>query len=157
MPRLFALHCRLFGGKDLTTRKTLHERGFAAALLRQLVSFVGVGSITTAIHYAILITLVQIVGVRPVPAALCGASAGAALSYYLNRRHTFASDRPHEEAVWRFAFVAGVAFLLTYLLMRQAVDGWHIPYLIAQLGTTLIVMFWSFLGNRLWTFRAPVT
>lgn len=156
MPRLFALHCRLFGGKDLTADKSLHGRGFAAAFLRQVVSFVGVGSIATAAHYTILVSLVQIVGVRPVPAAMCGALVGATISYWLNRRHTFASDRPHEEAVWRFAFVAGVAFLLTYLLMRQAVDGWHIPYLIAQLGTTLIVMVWSFFGNRMWTFRTPV-
>lgn len=122
-----------------------------------MISFVGVGSLSTAFHYAILIGLVQLAGVRPVPAALCGSIVGATISYWLNRRHTFESDRPHEEAVWRFAFVAGVAFLLTYLLMHQAVDGWHVPYLIAQVGTTLIVMVWSFLGNRLWTFRASAT
>ena len=82
-------------------------------------------------------------------------SAGAILSYGLNRRHTFDSDRPHEEAGWRFALVAGVAFVLTYLFMRQMVEIWHIPYLLAQAVTTGLVMVWTFLANRMWTFRAP--
>lgn len=63
------------------------------------------------------------------------------------------SDRPHEEAVWRFSLVATVAFVLTYLFMRLFHEIAHVPYLLAQVGTTLIVMIWTFAANRLWTFR----
>jgi putative flippase GtrA len=124
-----------------------------AALTRQVVAYAGVGLASTALHYAILIALVQGAGVAPVPAALCGFTAGGLCSYALNRRVTFASDRPHSEAVWRFTLVASVAFLLTYLLMRQMVEAWHVPYLLAQAVTTALVMVWTFCANRIWTFR----
>ena len=78
------------------------------------------------------------------------------LSYGLNRRHTFGSERPHEEAVWRFALVAGVAFGLTYAFMRVMVEGWRLPYLPAQGVTTGLVMVWTFAANRLWTFRGEM-
>ena len=99
-------------------------RGAASRpIVRQLTSFVGVGVLATVLHYVTLVALVQFVGVPPVPAALCGFLIGAVLSYTLNRRHTFGSERPHEEAIWRFGLVAGVAFALTYLFMRAMVEG----------------------------------
>ncbi len=125
-------------------------------LVRQLTSFVGVGVIATSLHYAILIALVQIAGARPVPAALCGFVLGGVLSYHLNRRHTFGSERPHDEAAWRFGLVAAVAFLMTYLFMRLMVENWRVPYLVAQVITTGFVMIWTFAANRLWTFRDQV-
>lgn len=116
----------------------------------------GVGLVATSLHYAILIALVQIAGAPPVPAALCGFVVGGVLSYRLNRRHTFGSERPHEEAAWRFGLVAGVAFLMTYLSMRLTVENWRVPYLVAQVITTGFVMIWTFAANRLWTFRGEL-
>ncbi len=122
-------------------------------LARQLGSFAGVGALATALHYSVLIGLVQLAGLSPVPAALCGFTLGGVLSYRFNRRHTFGSERPHEEAVWRFALVAGVAFVLTYAFMRVMVESWRVRYLSAQVVTTGIVMVWTFAANKLWTFR----
>ncbi len=124
-------------------------------MLKQLSSFVGVGVVASLVHYALLVTLVEVGGLAPVPSALCGFTAGGFVSYGLNRRHTFVSDRPHEQAVWRFALVASVAFLLTYLAMRLLHEAGHIHYLPAQVATTLLVMVWTFGANRLWTFAAP--
>lgn len=124
-----------------------------ASLIRQVTSYVGVGLVSTSLHYAVLIVLVQVFGVHPVGAALCGYLCGGLVSYNLNRRHTFASARPHDEAIWRFVAVAGVGFVFTFLLMRQMVDLWHAPYLPAQVVTTGAVMVWTFAANRLWTFR----
>ena len=109
--------------------------------------------IATAVHYAILIALVQMAGAQPIPSALCGFLVGGVFSYGLNRRHTFGSERPHEEAAWRFALVAGVAFVLTYFFMVLMVGRWRLPYLPAQMITTALVMIWTFAANRLWTFR----
>ena len=125
-------------------------------LVRQLRSFVGVGLLCTALHYAILVLLVQAARVPPVPATLVGFCVGGLLSYTLNRRHTFGSERPHEEAAWRFTLVAGVAFGLTWLLMRLLVERWNAPYLPAQVATTGLVMVWTFAANRLWTFRGEM-
>ncbi len=78
--------------------------------------------------------------------------AGGIVSYALNRRLTYGSDRPHAEATWRFAVVAFVGFLLTGLLMEAFTNALGAPYIPAQLVTTGIVLFWSFAAHRLWTF-----
>lgn len=124
-----------------------------APLVRQVVSYVGIGLVATACHYVILIVLVQASGVSPVRAALCGYLVGGVISYNLNRSHTFASERPHREAVWRFVLVAAVGFVLTFVFMWQMVDRWALPYLVAQVVTTALIMVWTFSANRFWTFK----
>ena len=124
------------------------------SLKRQMSAFVIVGLIAAVAHYGSLIGLVELVGWPPVPATLVGFVLGGATSYVLNRRHTFVSERAHSEAVWRFVLVALVGFLLTWALMSVFVNRLGAPYLPAQLVTTGIVLIWSFLANKLWTFGA---
>ncbi len=124
------------------------------SLTRQMSAFVIVGLFAVMAHYGALILLVEIWGWEPVPATLVGYLCGGVTSYVLNRRHTFDSDRSHKEAIWRFALVAGIGFLMTWALMTLFVDRLEAPYLLAQVATTGIVQFWSFLGNKLWTFSA---
>jgi putative flippase GtrA len=121
-------------------------------LSRQFAAFSGVGVAAAIVHYGLLLALVELAGWDPVAATLVGYVAGGVVSYALNRRLTYASDRPHAEATWRFAVVAFVGFMLTGFLM-QAFTGWiGAPYIPAQLVTTGIVLFWSFIANRVWTF-----
>ncbi len=124
----------------------------AMRLTRQISAFAVVGVFAAIAHYGALVGLVELGGWRAVPATLVGYVAGGLVSYLLNRRHTFASDRPHQEAGWRFGAVAGVGFALTWGFMHLFVDALGAPYLPAQIVTTLIVMGWSFLANKLWTF-----
>jgi putative flippase GtrA len=136
----------------LTILQAFFRNARQVPIVRQLSSFVGVGLIATGVHYLLLLLLVQVGGLAPVPSALCGFTAGGIVSYGLNRRHTFVSDRPHEQAAWRFAVVATVAFGLTYLFMRLFHEAGHMHYLVAQVVTTGIVMGWTFGANRFWTF-----
>ncbi|TLG72797.1 GtrA family protein [Methylocystis sp. B8] len=119
---------------------------------RQLATYASVGVGATLAHYAVLIALVEAGGWRAVPATLCGYVVGGVVAYLLNRRHTFASDRPHAEATWRFALVAFVGFCVTFVLMSLFVDRWGAPYLPAQMVTTVLAMFVTFVLNRRWTF-----
>jgi putative flippase GtrA len=121
--------------------------------LRQLLTFGGAGIAAVIVHYSALIGLVQTGTLDAVPAALCGYVAGGGVSYALNRRHTYRSDRPHQEAAWRFAVVATVGFLITWAVMHVLVDRWSLPYLLAQVLTTGLVMMWSFSAHKWWTFR----
>jgi putative flippase GtrA len=123
------------------------------SLRRQFSSFFVVGLIATATHYAALVSLKELAHWGVIPATLTGFCLGGFVSYSLNRRHTFASDRAHHEAGWRFATVAVVGFFLTWGLMRLFVVAWGAPYLPAQVVTTGMVMFWNFGAHRAWTFR----
>ena len=121
-------------------------------LSRQVLFFLCAGVAATVAHYGVLIGLVESGTTGPVPAGLAGYCSGGTVSYALNRRFSFQSDRPHREAVWRFAVVALVGFGLTGLAMSLFTGRFGWPYLAAQVLTTGIVMLWSFTAHRLWTF-----
>lgn len=122
-------------------------------LFRQFVRFAGVGCISAIGHYGLLIVLVRGAGVAAVPASTAGALLGAWINYSLNYRFTFRSSKNHKESVSKFAAVAVVGLLLNTLFMWIGVDVLHMHYLLSQIITTGLVMIWSFLGNRFWTFH----
>lgn len=124
---------------------------------RQLARYAAVGLVATAMHYAVLAGLVESGTTTPLPATLAGYVAGGLVSYALNRRLTFAGGRPHHEAAWRFALVAAGGFAWTGLLMALLAGRLGAPYLPAQAATTLIVLAWGFLANRLWSFAGPLS
>ena len=121
-------------------------------LARQFTAFFGVGLAAAVAHYGLLIALMEGADLHPVPATLAGYVAGGMVSYILNRKHTYDSDRPHREATWRFATVAFVGFLVTWFLMHAFTVWLHGPYLPSQIITTGVVMVWSFMAHRKWTF-----
>ena len=121
-------------------------------LARQFATFSGVGLVAAVAHFGVLIALVEGTGMEAVRAALAGYVAGGLVSYGLNRRLTYRSDRPHREATWRFGVVAAIGFLLTWAFMAAFTRGLGAPYLPAQVATTGIVLFWTFVANKLWTF-----
>jgi putative flippase GtrA len=127
--------------------------GPLARLISQFSAFAGVGLVAAVVHYGTLIGLVEGYRAGPVPATLAGYVLGGIVSYALNRRYAFQSDRPHSEATWRFALVAGVGFVLTGAFMALFNGRWGIPYIPAQVLTTGVVLLWSFGANRFWTFR----
>jgi putative flippase GtrA len=119
---------------------------------RQFIAFAGVGLVAAVAHYGVLVALVETGAVAPVPATLAGYVVGGVVSYLLNRRNTYRSDRPHREATWRFAVVAAVGFFITWALMRLFVTYTDLPYLLAQVLTTGVVLLWSFVAHGAWTF-----
>ena len=135
----------------------LHANRRLGALARQVSAFFGVGIAAAIVHYGLLVSLVEGYRMDAVRATLVGYVGGGIVSYLLNRRHTYASDRPHREASWRFALVALVGFGLTWAFMALFVRAFGAPYLPAQVVTTAIVLVWSFVAHKLWTFREPPT
>ncbi|MGL5362191.1 MAG: GtrA family protein [Bosea sp. (in: a-proteobacteria)] len=119
---------------------------------RQLVAFAFVGVAAAVVHFGLLVGLVELFAVNPVRATLAGYVAGGVVSYALNRWLTFDATRTHAEAGWRFGVIAFGGFLLTGLLMSLFVNRLGLPYLPMQVVTTLIVMAFSFLGHKYWSF-----
>ena len=124
------------------------------ALLRQFVSFTGVGFASAIGHYGVLIAIVQLEGVHAVPASAAGALVGAWINYSLNYRFTFRSSKRHREAVLKFAAIATVGLILNTFFMWVGVELIEAHYLLSQVVTTGLVLIWSFAGNRYWTFHS---
>ena len=115
--------------------------------------YIVAGAIATAVHYSVLIGLVELLGLPAAPSAVVGALCGAGASYFLNRRLAFAgSGAGHIQALPRFIAIALLGASLNGLLVWLGVQqlGWH--YLLAQALATVLVMVLTFRLNRLWTF-----
>ena len=125
-------------------------------LLRQFLSFSGVGVIGTVTHYTTLLMLVEIAEVGAVLASACGFVVGALVNYVLNYRYTFRSKRRHHEAISKFFTVALVGLGLNTLIMSLAIGILFLHYLLAQVVATGLVLIWNFSGNRWWTFREAI-
>lgn len=121
--------------------------------MKQFIAFAAAGLAGTAVQYALLAALVERAGVDAVTASLAGFAAGAGVNYVLAHRVVFRSARSHAEALPRFLAVAGSGFIINGLLMGLWVHRFGWPYLPAQLLTTLLLLFWHYGANALWTFR----
>ena len=119
--------------------------------LTRFVRFALVGGTATAIQYGVLVLLVRGLGMAPTPASSIGFAVSAVVNYALNYRFTFRSDRPHGPATARFGALAGAGLLVNSGIMHVMV-GMRVPYLLAQVCATAVVLFWNFVGNSLWTF-----
>lgn len=122
------------------------------AFLMQFATFAGVGLMAAAGHFTALALLVEHDWAGPVLASLAGFLVGSVISYSLNRRFTFESTRSHAGALPRFATVAGIAFVMTGVLMDVLVHRLGLYYLFAQAITTGLVMIWTFSAYRIWAF-----
>jgi putative flippase GtrA len=116
--------------------------------------FGAIGAIGTIGHYITLILLVELLAFDPTLSSLVGAIVGAVINYILNYRYTFKSDKPHHIAASKFMLIATIGASINTLLMYIFVEQLYLYYLIAQVLTTGIVLFWNFVLNKLWTFAA---
>lgn len=111
------------------------------------------GGIATAVHYAVLIVLVEVAGLSAGASAAIGALVGAAVAYFVNRRITFSGTAAlHLQAIPRFLAVAFAGAALNGGLVWIGVQllAWH--YLVAQAAATLMVLGLTYRINRSWTF-----
>lgn len=121
---------------------------------KQFMRFAAVGLAGTGAHYAVLLALVYLAAAGPGPASALGALTGACVNYWLNRRFTFGSERPHAEAIPRFIALAVVGAALNGLIVGQLANlGVH--FFIAQILATLVVLVLNFVISKKWIFQKP--
>lgn len=123
------------------------------ARIRHFLLFAALGAVGTLVQYTVLVALVQGLGVQAVLASTLGFLSGGVVNYSLARTIAFRSSKPHHEAATKFFLIAGVGLCLNALLMTGFTGGLGLPYLLAQVLTTGLLLFWHYAGNALWTFR----
>jgi putative flippase GtrA len=122
-------------------------------LPRQFLRFAAVGAISTVAHFAVLLWLRRHFAISAALASTGGFVAGAVVNYALNYRYTFNSNARHHEAFMKFMTVALIGLGLNAGIMHLLADRWGLADLVAQAISTGLVLFWSFTGNRAFTFR----
>ena len=122
-------------------------------MLEKFFKFSLVGVTATAIHYLVLVALVEFLAVNATLASSLGFAISSAVNYRLNYRFTFNSSKRHSEAYIRFLCIASAGLLLNAITIAILTGplGWY--YLLAQVTATVCVLFWNFTGNLLWTFK----
>jgi putative flippase GtrA len=130
----------------------LRARASAPGLHVQFLRYASAGAVGTVIHYALLVALVQGLDVAAVAASTIGAVIGAAVNYLLNHRYTFASRRPHRQALRRFALVAAVGVVINGAVLAGVLAFVGPHYLLGQVLATGAVLVFGYAVNRTWTF-----
>ena len=131
-----------------------NSAGIVRTPIWQFLSFVLVGAAGTVLHYFALTILVLLALLSPGAASAVGACLGACVNYWLNRRFTFASTRPHREMMPRFFAVAAVGALANGLIVSK-LSGFGMHFLIAQVIATCTILVANFLISKKWIFQKP--
>ena len=111
-----------------------------------------VGLLATAVHYALLIALVELARAAAAPSAAFGAACGALAAYAGNRRFTFAGGAAHAQALPRFLAVAALGAAINGAIVWTGTKIIDMHYLAAQVVVTSIVVWSGFVLNRRWSF-----
>lgn len=119
----------------------------------QFLLFAGVGVIGTAVHYSVLVALVQLARADAVMSSTLGFVVGACVNYILNYIFTFNSSERHLDALPKFFTVALLGMVANAAIMAGLVYQAGVHYLPAQIVATVVVLVWNFAGSKIWVFR----
>lgn len=146
------MHICVNSVQSFRPKPELRAQEIPPPVLRQFVTFAGVGAIATALHYMVLVTCASGFALDPVLSATLGYLAGAVISYWINYTVTFRSTRRHRDAIVRFGAVAVVGLIINTATVNFGISELSLHYFLAQVLATLIVLIWNFIANKIWTF-----
>lgn len=114
--------------------------------------FALVGVANTVLGYAVILLLHYGLGWQPVLANAGGYVVGGGVSYVLNRRFSFRSDRPHAQALPRFIAAVAMSFGVNLLVLRMALMVPNLPIAVAQAIAVTSYMVVFYLISRFFVF-----
>ena len=128
--------------------------GSPPTLLGRAIRYGLAGLFATMLYFGAVAALVEVAGTRPVPAAGIATVLVIAISYAVNRRWVFDTDRSHASAFSRFVAASVLSIGLNTGLMYLSVHvlGWW--YVAGLALATAVVPPTNFTVNYLWCFRS---
>jgi len=123
----------------------------------KLLRFAIVGGIATLLQYVTLFLSVEYWHWHAVAGSCAGYLLSAIANYLLNYYFTFRSGNRHRVAAMRFIIVAAIGLLLNAAAMALLAEKLRLPYLLAQVLSTVGTLTWNFWANSKWSFgsRSP--
>ena len=121
-------------------------------MLLQILKFGFVGLVATAIHTAMLLFLVEKLGMEPVLASVPAFLTALIISFVMNHRWTFMANGSYKRFFLRYAAVSVAGLILNIAIMYATVSMMHQSYIIGLGGVIILVPLFSFFLQRYWTF-----
>ena len=121
----------------------------------QLIRFAAVGASGYVVNLIVFAVCVHGLGIDYKVAAVLAFIVSVINNFWLNRHWTFDAKQEHPiKQGLRFFAVSLVAFGFAYAILVSLVDGAGMAKLIAQAISIVAATPLSFVGQKLWSFRA---
>lgn len=121
----------------------------------QLIRFAAVGASGYVVNLAVFAICVHVLKIDYRIASVLAFLVSVANNFFLNRHWTFDAKHAHPvDQGARFFAVSLLAFGFTYVVLVALVDGAGMPKVAAQAIAIVAGTPLSFLGQKLWSFRA---
>ncbi len=113
-----------------------------------------VGVLTAVIHYGLLYSGVEWLGLDSTLASSIGFVAAVSFNYFMHHSWTFERRATHGRAMWRYLVMVACGFVINAGLMFAGVNwtDWH--YLLVQTLVFVVVISWNIAMSSLWVFRS---
>jgi putative flippase GtrA len=122
--------------------------------LRRLIVFGVIGTLNTAICYALYAALVELVDWNYKLALVADYAFGIVLGYVLHRVSTFADRKNLKQAFGKYTVALVGAFLLNYVVLEWLVEKQMLGALAAQAVAMTLATLGSYLVQKHWVFRS---
>jgi putative flippase GtrA len=120
--------------------------------MRRFVLYCVVGGLAAALHFLVLIGLVEGYGVLPIKATTVGFCLAVIFNYYVQYYWTFAASGPHAAKILLFSLIAIFALVINTGIFWVCNIVADIPYLPSQVVATGTVVLVNFFLNRRYVF-----
>jgi putative flippase GtrA len=116
-----------------------------------------IGLVAAAIHYWMIVALVELGGMAPLLANLGGFASALWCSYFGHRHWTFVDQRTKHAThrFFRFLAVAMLGFLLNQLAFDLLLTHAALPYFILIATVVVVAAALTYMLTCLWAFRLP--
>lgn len=125
--------------------------------LLYLLRFGIIGLVAAAIHYWMVVALVELGDMAPLLANLGGFASACWCSYFGHRHWTFVDRRTTNAThfFFRVLAIAMLGFLLNQLVFSLLLTHAAVPYFISLAIVVVVVAALTYGLTRLWAFRLP--
>ncbi len=120
---------------------------------RQFIKFAMVGVVNTTVDFSVYAAGIFWLDLHYLVANVFAFLAAASNSYFLNRRWTFRSQDPRwRRQATKYFMVLAIGFGLNELLLYLFVEHGQLGKFMGKAIAVVVVLFWNFGANKLWTF-----
>jgi len=128
--------------------------GLSKVLPPELQAFIVVGSSAAAVHFCVVLLLVQLLHWHPLLANVLAFLIAFQVSYWGHRFWTFADTvLSHQQSLIRFFLVSCVSFALNEVMYYFLLHYTPLPYWLSLAIVLVLVAAITFISSRLWAFK----